>query len=180
VKRLRLLARLITPWRTIRRLERELDRLESILTNPLVSGIEIGRERGIEMGMHGSGPQLMAGMFLGLLQDNRKHAPNYLELTFHSPEGPILVTVTQPNGATPSQLQRKAESEVRRLQGELLRLQAAEIQRGNGDAAPAAPLPSIIPKPQPPGGRLIGPGGVPIGYQPRPSRPGASPPPSEP
>jgi len=38
------------------------------------------------------------------------------------------VTATQPSGATPSQLQRKAEAEVRRLQGELLRLQSEESQ----------------------------------------------------
>jgi hypothetical protein len=53
-------------------------------------------------------------------------------------------------------------------------------QRGNGNGGPANPKPDIPPKPQPPGGRLIGPGGFPIGYQPRPSRPGANPPPSEP
>jgi hypothetical protein len=128
VKQLRLIARLIAPWRTIRRLERELQRLEDILADPLVSGIEIGRERGVEMGMRGSGAQLLAGMFLGMLQDNRKHAPNYVEITFNSPEGPIVVTATQPSGATPGQLQRKAEAEVRRLQGELLRLQSEENQ----------------------------------------------------
>lgn len=126
MKTLRLIARLIAPWRTIRRLERQVDRLEGILSNPLTSGIEISRERGVGMGMYGPGPQLMAGMLLGMLQDNRKRAPNYLELSFGSPEGPILVTVMQPNGATPSQLQRQAEAEVRRLQGELQQLQSAE------------------------------------------------------
>jgi hypothetical protein len=47
-------------------------------------------------------------------------------------------------------------------------------QRGNGNGGPTTS------KPQPAGGRLIGADGVPIGYQPRPSRPGANPPPSEP
>jgi len=35
-------------------------------------------------------------------------------------------------------------------------------------------------KPKPPAGRLIGPGGVPIGYQPRPQQGTPNPPPSEP
>jgi hypothetical protein len=53
-------------------------------------------------------------------------------------------------------------------------------QRGNGNGGPTTPKPEIVPtgqgltKPQPPPGRLIGPGGVPVGYQPRPSRPGGS------
>jgi len=53
-------------------------------------------------------------------------------------------------------------------------------QRGNGNGGPTMPKPEILPtgqgltKPQPPPGRLIGPGGVPVGYQPRPSRPGGS------
>jgi hypothetical protein len=59
------------------------------------------------------------------------------------------------------------------------------VQRGTG-SNPTTPKPEIVPtgqgltKPQPPPGRLIGPGGVPVGYQPRLSRPGANPPPSEP
>lgn len=119
----RFIVRLIAPWRTIRRLQKQIDRLEGIISNPLVSGIEIGKERGIDVGFQGSGPQLIAGMLLGMLQENRKHAPNYIEITFDSPEGPILVTAVQPNGATPGQLKSQAEAEVRRLNAELLRLQ---------------------------------------------------------
>jgi len=121
----RMIARLVAPWRTIRRLERDNERLVKVLQDPLLTGIEWGRERGIELGMQGSGPQLLAGMFLGLLQDNRKQAPNYLEVTFESPEGPIVVTVTQPDGATPHQLRQQADAEVRRLKAELLALQGA-------------------------------------------------------
>jgi hypothetical protein len=119
----RTLAKLIAPWRTIRRLERDNARLSKIIENPLLTGVEWGRERGIEIGMKGSGPQLLAGMFLGFLQENQKNAPNFIEITFDSPEGPILVTVMQPRGATPNDLRLKAESQVRRLQSELLRLQ---------------------------------------------------------
>jgi hypothetical protein len=52
-------------------------------------------------------------------------------------------------------------------------------QRGNGNGGPTTPKPEIMSKPQPAGGRLIGADGVPIDHQPRPSRPGANPPPSE-
>ena len=54
------------------------------------------------------------------------------------------------------------------------------VQRGNGGSGPTTPKPGITPKPQPPGGRLIGPSGAPIGYRPNPSRPGANPPPRNP
>jgi hypothetical protein len=123
MKALRMIVRMLAPWRTIRRLERDNERLSKALENPLLTGIEWGRERGIEFGMRGSGPQLLAGMFLGWLEEDGKNAPNYLEVTFSSPKGPILVTVHQPDGATPHELQRQAEADVRRLKGELVRLQ---------------------------------------------------------
>jgi len=44
-------------------------------------------------------------------------------------------------------------------------------QRGNGSGGPTTPKPDIIPKPQPPGGRLIGPNGAPVGYRPKPRFP---------
>ena len=119
----RFLVRLFAPWRTIRRLERENQRLFKAFENPLLTGIEWGQKRGIEVGLEGSGPQLLAGMLLGFLEQDGKQVPNYVEITFSSPKGPILVTVMQPNGATPSQLQKKAEAEVRRLKAELLAAQ---------------------------------------------------------
>jgi hypothetical protein len=128
MRALRIIARLLAPWRTIRRLERDNERLSKAIENPLLTGIEWGRERGIELGMRGSGPQLLAGMFLGWLEEDGKNAPNYLEVTFGSPKGPILVTVHQPYGATPHELRLQAEAEVRRLKGELLRLRQLEAQ----------------------------------------------------
>ena len=120
---LRTLARLLAPWRTIRRLEATVQRLEKILDDPLVAGIEIGRETAsLTAGLHGSGPQLVAGMFLGLLQEHPE-AVNYLEMTFGSPQGPILVTVQRPGGASPHSLRAMAEQEVRSLRAELQRLQ---------------------------------------------------------
>jgi hypothetical protein len=122
----RLIVRLIAPWRTIRRLKRQVERLEDVLSNPLLTGIELGKERGMEAGFRGSGPQLLAGMFLGCLEDQGAKAPNYLEISFQSPKGPILVTVMQPGGATPHDLRRRAEAEARRLRAELSRLQSAQ------------------------------------------------------
>ncbi len=120
---LRTLARLLAPWRTIRRLEAIVQRLEKILEDPLVAGIEIGsKTASVTAGFQGSGPQLLAGMFVGLLQEH-PDAVNYLELTFGSPEGPILVTVQRPGGASPDGLRAQAEQRVRQLEAELLQLQ---------------------------------------------------------
>jgi hypothetical protein len=79
----------------------------------------------------------------------------------------------------------RARGDVMRIRGGVLGrppliFNEGPTQRGNGNGGPTTPKPEINSKPQPAGGRLIGPGGVPIGYQPRPSRPGANPPPSEP
>ena len=120
---LRTLARLLAPWRTIRRLEASVQGLEHVLANPIVAGIEIGKKTALTVGMQGSGPALLAGMFLGLMEEKGKDAPNYLELSFNSPKGRILVTVTQPNGATPHELRSQAEQRVRQLESELQRLQ---------------------------------------------------------
>ena len=120
---LRTFARLLAPWRTIRKLEATVQRLEGVLANPMLSGIEIGRETGLTAGMRGSGPEMLAGMFLGLMEEHGKDAPNYLELSFNTPKGRILVTVTQPNGATPHGLRAQAEQRVRQLEAELARLQ---------------------------------------------------------
>lgn len=117
---LRTIARLIAPWRTIRRLERENRRLSKILENPFLAGVTHGRETGLEVGMHGSGPQLLAGMFVGLMET--QDAPNYLEITFQTPKGPMVVTVIQPGGATPHQLRQQAEQRVRKLEARLAAL----------------------------------------------------------
>jgi hypothetical protein len=120
---LRAIARLLAPWRTIRRLEATMQRLRKIIEDPLVAGIEIGRDTAsFTAGFRGSGPQLLAGMFLGLLQEHPE-AVNYLQLTFGSPEGEILVTVQRPGGASPHNLRAMAEQEARNLRAELALLQ---------------------------------------------------------
>jgi hypothetical protein len=129
---LRALARLLTPWRTIRRLEAQNQLLSDVLANPTITGIAIHQNEAT-IGGAGPGPQLLAGMFMGLLQDNPK-AVNYVELTFLSPKGNILVTVHRPGGATPHNLRAMAEQEARNLRAELATAKEAlrRLQRWGG------------------------------------------------
>jgi hypothetical protein len=104
------IACLLAPWRTIRQLESEVERLEAIIANPYLAGLEIGRETGIEVSCQGSGPQLLAGMFAGQLERDGTNAPNYLELEFHTQhQGRILVRVQRLHGKTPHELRVQAE-----------------------------------------------------------------------
>jgi hypothetical protein len=114
---LRALAHLLAPWRTIRRLEQDNRRLMDALSNPELTGMAL-EQNAMTMGMRGKGPQLIAGMFLGLL-DKNPEAVNYLELTFGSSRGRILVTVQRPGGATPHNLRAMAEQEAKALRAEL-------------------------------------------------------------
>ena len=59
-------------------------------------------------------------------------------------------------------------SEFQQQINDCLGFTESSIHRGNGHGGPTTPKPDIIPKPQPPGGRLIGPSGAPIGYRPSP------------
>jgi hypothetical protein len=49
---------------------------------------------------------------------------NYVELTFSSPKGNILVTVHRPGGATPHNLRAMAEQEAREAKREVNALRA--------------------------------------------------------
>jgi hypothetical protein len=64
--------------------------------------------------------------------------------------------------------------------GEPVTFTEGRTQRGNGNGGPSTSKPAIIPKPQSPAGRVIGPDGSTIGYMPIPEWPGANPPPREP
>jgi hypothetical protein len=101
---------LLNPWRTVRQLREENERLEKAITDPLLTGIDIGNGT-LDVGMEGPGPQLVAGMFLGMFE-KYPDAKNYLEVTFGSRMGPILVTVMKPGGKTPDQLRREAERKL--------------------------------------------------------------------
>ena len=129
---LRTLARLLAPWRTIRRLERRNKWLSEALASPTMTGLAI-HQNSATLGVADPGAQMLAGMFLGLLQDNPQ-AVNYVELTFSSPEGNILVTVYRPGGATPHNLRAMAEQEARNLRAELETAKEAlrRLQRWGG------------------------------------------------
>ena len=101
---------LLNPWRTVRQLREENERLAEIITDPLLTGIHMGNGT-LEIGMEGPGPQLVAGMFLGMFE-KYPDAKNYIEVTFGSRIGPILVTVMKPGGKTPDQLRREAERKL--------------------------------------------------------------------
>jgi hypothetical protein len=101
---------LLNPWRTVRQLREENERLAKTITDPLLTGINIGNGS-IDVGMEGAGPQLLAGMFLGMFE-KYPDAKNYIECSFGSPMGPILVTVVKPGGKTPDQLRREAEKKL--------------------------------------------------------------------
>jgi hypothetical protein len=122
---MRTIARLLTPWRTIRQLEREVKRLKGVIANPYLAGLQIGRDAGIEVGFRGSGPQLLAGMFAGLLEDGAS-APNYLDLEFQTQHRErILVHVQRLHGETPHALRVKAEHRADAWQDIAMQLVAA-------------------------------------------------------
>ena len=101
---------LLNPWRTVRQLREENERLAKAITDPLLTGIHMGNGS-LDVGMEGPGPQLVAGMFLGMFE-KYPDAKNYIEVTFGSRMGPILVTVIKPGGKTPDQLRREAERKL--------------------------------------------------------------------
>ena len=129
---LRTIARMLAPWRTIRRLEAQNQLLSDAFANPTLTGLAI-HQKEMTVGAAGPAAQMLAGMFMGLLQDNPK-AVNYLELTFGSPVGNILVTVHRPGGATAHNLRAKAEQEARNLRAELETAKEAlrRLQRWGG------------------------------------------------
>ncbi len=106
--------------------------LEDAIANPHMTGINLGAE-GLDLGMKGPGPKLIAGMFVGLLEANPE-ATNYLELTFDSPQGRIVVNVQRPSGKTPHQLRKEAEAELAaaRADAERYRWLPGSVSQGNG------------------------------------------------
>jgi hypothetical protein len=101
---------LLNPWRMVKQLREENERLCKTITDPLLTGMQIGNGT-LEVGLDGAGPLLIAGMFLGMF-DKYPDAKNYIELRFDSRMGPVLVTVMRPGGKTPNQLQREAEQKL--------------------------------------------------------------------
>ena len=69
----------------------------------------------------------MAGMFLGLFE-RHPDAKNYIEMTFSSRLGPVLVTVVKPGGKTPHALRDEAERQLADLRRKYAALQAESPQ----------------------------------------------------
>lgn len=101
---------LLNPWGMVRQLREENARLMATITDPLLTGMNIGNGS-IDMEMQGAGPQLMAGMFLGMFE-RYPDAKNYIECTFSSRMGPIVVTVVRPGGKSPHQLRAEADKKL--------------------------------------------------------------------
>lgn len=89
----------------------EMDkRVKETIANPLITGISIANGS-LHLGMEGIGPQLLAGMFLGMFE---KHpdAKNYIECHLASSKGHVIVTARRSDGATPDFLKRQAEGKL--------------------------------------------------------------------
>ncbi len=117
------LTRWLTPWRTIRRLEAENRALVDTIANPTLAGIAIHDGNATFDGF-GPGPELLAGIFLGLLKEHPE-AVNYLEITYGSNQGPVIVTVQRPSGASSHELRTMAEQEAKALREELAKAREA-------------------------------------------------------
>jgi hypothetical protein len=115
----RIVARVLAPWREIKRLQKSNDRLYNALSNPLLTGIQINNgSLDIGFAKDEAGPKMLAGMFYGMFLEHPK-AVNYLETTLSCPEGSILVTVQRWDGKTPHQLRLEAEQELRSLKSQI-------------------------------------------------------------
>lgn len=118
----------LRPWHAARTLRAGNERLIQALADPVLTGVRIGNGT-LDVGMEDfAGAQLMAGMFLGMFESHPE-AVNYMEVRFRSSQGDVLVTVVRPEGRTPDQMRRLAESERDVLRAEVRRLRDRLEQR---------------------------------------------------
>jgi hypothetical protein len=85
-------------------------RIEDALGNPLLTGINIGNGS-LDIGMEEPGPQLIAGMFLGMFE-KYPDAKNYIEAHLSSSKGDVIVTARRRDGKTPDAMRREAEQKL--------------------------------------------------------------------
>ena len=104
---------IFNPWGANKLLREENARLVGVISDPLLTGISIGNGS-IYMGLSGGPAQLMAGMFVGMFE-KYPDAKNYIEVTFGSPIGGIVVTAQKMNGLTPDQKFKAAQQELEEL-----------------------------------------------------------------
>jgi hypothetical protein len=98
-------------------------RIQEAIGNPLLTGISIGNGS-MDIGMEGAGPQLLAGVFLGMFE-KYPDAKNYIEVLMTSSKGDVVVTVRKREGKTPDALRREAEQRVAELEKRLAALESA-------------------------------------------------------
>ena len=102
----------------IAELEREIERLEKVISDPVLAGIE-ANEGGVNMMFKGAAPNILAGMFVGILDEN-PDAQNYITFKFfHERHGLILITVQRYNGKTPHELRKEAEAKLEEAEKKL-------------------------------------------------------------
>lgn len=119
----------LNPWGAVRQLRKENERLMETITNPLLTGINIGNGS-IDIGLEGAAPMLLAGMFLGMFE-KYPDARNYIECHLTSPSGPVMVTVVRPGGTSP-------HTTIQQLRIQLADERAERIARDNAAIRDAA------------------------------------------
>lgn len=111
--------------RVDRLVEEGNQRVQEAIGNPLLTGINIGNGS-MDIGMEGPGPQLLAGMFLGMF-DKYPDAKNYIEVHMTSAKGNLIVTVRKAEGKSPDALRRDAEQRAEDLEKQLAALAALPL-----------------------------------------------------
>lgn len=102
----------------IAELEREIERLEKVISDPVLAGIE-ANEGGVNMMFKGAAPNILAGMFVGILDENQD-AQNYITFKFfHERHGLILITVQRYSGKTPHELRKDVEAKLEEAEKKL-------------------------------------------------------------
>ena len=102
----------------IAELEREIERLENVISDPVLAGIE-ANEDGVNVMFKGAAPNILAGMFVGILDEN-PDAQNYITFKFfHERHGLILITVQRYSGKTPHELRKEAEAKLEEAEKKL-------------------------------------------------------------
>lgn len=113
-----LLKTLFARRKKIAELEREIERLEKVVNDPVLAGIEVN-EGGVNMMFKGAAPNILAGMFVGILDEN-PDAQNYITFKFfHERHGLILITVQRYSGKTPHELRKEAEAKLEEAEKKL-------------------------------------------------------------
>lgn len=109
----------------IRELQADVKRMEKIISDPVLAGIDL--HHGLTIGLKGAGVQLFAEMFAA--QFKEAGAINYIEATMVSQDpdiGELVVTLQRRAGKTPHQLRVEAEQRLSESRAQALE-EAAKV-----------------------------------------------------